>query len=71
MNKMPQSPGNKSPNSSNENNPDKFHWKRAGKTSLVWISILVCAIYISGLLTDSGKNEIEIEYTEYLSLIHI
>ena len=65
MNKKPQSPGKNSPNSNNENNPDKFHWKRAGKTSLVWISIIVCAIYISGLLTDSGKKEIEIEYTEY------
>ena len=65
MNKKPQSPGKKSPNSSNENNPDKFHWKRAGKTSLVWISIIVCAIYISGLLTDAGKKEIEIEYTKY------
>ncbi|MED5219998.1 MAG: ATP-dependent zinc metalloprotease FtsH [Candidatus Neomarinimicrobiota bacterium] len=65
MNKKPQSPGKKSPNSSNKNNPDQFQWKRAGKTSLVWISITVCAIYISGLLTDSGKKEIEIEYTEY------
>jgi len=65
MNKKPQSPGKKSPRSSNENNPDQFHWKRAGKTSLIWISIILCAIYISGLLTESGKKEIEIEYTEY------
>ena len=65
MNKKPQSPGKKSPRSSNENNPDQFHWKRAGKTSLIWISIILCAVYISGLLTESGKKEIEIEYTEY------
>ena len=65
MNKKPQSPGKKSPRSSNENNPDHFHWKRAGKTSLIWISIILCAVYISGLLTESGKKEIEIEYTEY------
>ena len=65
MNKKPQSPGKKSPRSSNKNNPDQFHWKRAGKTSLIWISIILCAVYISGLLTESGKKEIEIEYTEY------
>ena len=65
MNKKPQSPGKKSPRPSNENNPDQFHWKRAGKTSLIWISIILCAVYISGLLTESGKKEIEIEYTEY------
>ena len=65
MNKKPQSPGKKSPRSSHKNNPDQFHWKRAGKTSLIWISIILCAVYISGLLTESGKKEIEIEYTEY------
>ena len=65
MNKKPQSEGKKSPRSSNDNNPDQFHWKRAGKTSLIWISIILCAVYISGLLTESGKKEIEIEYTEY------
>ncbi|MEC7729882.1 MAG: ATP-dependent zinc metalloprotease FtsH [Candidatus Neomarinimicrobiota bacterium] len=65
MNKKPESLGKKSPRSSNKNNPDQFHWKRAGKTSLIWISIILCAVYISGLLTESGKKEIEIEYTEY------
>ena len=65
MNKKPQSPKKKLPKPSNKNNPDQFHWKRAGKTSLIWISIILCAVYISGLLTESGKKEIEIEYTEY------
>ena len=65
MNKKPQSPEKKLPKPSNKNNPDQFHWKRAGKTSLIWISIILCAVYISGLLTESGKKEIEIEYTEY------
>ena len=65
MNKKPQSPEKKLPKPSNKNNPDQFHWKRAGKTSLIWISIILCAVYISGLLTESRKKEIEIEYTEY------
>ena len=47
------------------NQPENFDWKRAGKTSFVWLLIIFGAVYISGLLTESGKKEIEIEYTEY------
>ena len=44
---------------------DNFDWQRAGKTSFIWLIIIFSAIYISGLLTDAGKKEIEIEYTQY------
>ena len=60
----------------NDNNKDKdrkkkddFDWKKAGRTSFVWLSIIFGAIYISGLLTDVGKKEIEIEYTQYKSFL--
>ena len=50
----------------NKNKPsDKFDWKRASKTSFVWLAIIFGAVYISGLLTEVGKKEVEIEYTEY------
>ena len=45
--------------------PDQFDWMRAGKTSFVWLMIIFGAVYISGLMTESGKKEIEIEYTDY------
>ena len=45
--------------------PDQFDWMREGKTSIVWLMIIFGAIYISGLLTETGRKEIEIEYTEY------
>jgi len=45
--------------------PDQFDWMRAGKTSIIWIMIIFAAVYISGQLSDSGKKEIEIEYTDY------
>ena len=45
--------------------PDQFDWMRAGKTSFIWLMIIFGAVYISGLMTDSGKKEIEIEYTDY------
>ena len=44
---------------------DEFQWKRAGKTSLIWISIILVAVYLSSLLTNGRKNELEIEYTQY------
>ena len=48
-----------------EKKEDNFDWKRASKTSLVWLMIIFFAVYISGILTESGKKEIEIEYTDY------
>ncbi len=64
---------NKNKNHSNKKNDkqnkdnlqDNFDWKRAGKTSFIWLFIIFGAVYISGLLTQTGKKEIEIEYTEY------
>ncbi len=44
---------------------DYFDWKRASKTSLVWLMIIFFAVYISGVLTESGKKEIEVEYSDY------
>ena len=54
------------PNKSGQHNqPENFDWKRAGKTSFIWLIIIFGAVYVSGLLTETGKKEIEIEYTEY------
>jgi len=49
----------------NNDSNDNFDWKRAGRTSFIWLIIIFGAVYISGLLTQSNKKEIEIEYTEY------
>ena len=51
-------------------NSEEFQWKRAGKTSLIWIGIIVCAIYLSSILTDSDKKEPEIDYTEYIEYLN-
>jgi len=42
-----------------------FQWKHAGKTSVIWIVILVSAIFLSSLFTGKGKKEFEIEYFQY------
>lgn len=42
-----------------------FEWKRAGKTSIVWVAIIIGAIFLSGLFTEGMKKEIEIDYFQY------
>ena len=64
-NKVNKNQNNNSSNSNNGLEPDNFDWKSAGKTSFIWIAIIFGAVYVSGLLTDVGKKELEIEYTEY------
>lgn len=54
------------PKKSGQKDPkDNFQWKRAGKTSLIWIGIIFVAVYFSSLLTNERKNELEIDYTQY------
>jgi len=43
---------------------NEFQWKRAGKTSLIWLVILMAAIFLSGLLT-SNEQSIEVQYFQY------
>ena len=63
------SPLNKKNKFREQKGSDEFQWKRAGKTSLIWIGIIVCAIYLSSILTDSDKKEPEIDYTEYMEYL--
>ena len=51
-------------NSKNDNKQD-FQWKRAGKTSFIWIVIILVTVYFSSILSESRNNEVEIDYTEY------
>jgi len=46
-----------------------FQWKKAGKTSLVWLLIVIGAIVLSGVFTNASKKEIEVEYFQYLEYL--
>jgi cell division protease FtsH len=46
-----------------------FQWKRAGKTSLIWILIIMAAIFLSGLFTEGARKEVEIGYFKYRELL--
>ena len=49
---------------------EQFHWKKAGKTSLVWVLIIISAIFMSNLFTGQGVDEVEIQYSEYRTFLN-
>tara|TARA_X000000368_G_C23046510_1_gene719381 strand:- start:322 stop:2346 length:2025 start_codon:yes stop_codon:yes gene_type:complete len=54
-------------NKDNKNN--EFQWKRAGKTSFIWVFILITAIFLSGIFTSADQKAIEIQYYQYRSFL--
>jgi cell division protease FtsH len=49
---------------------DEFQWKKASKTGLIWIAILVAAIFFSTLWPDNRPDEIEIDFSQYQKLLN-
>ena len=49
---------------------DEFQWKKASKTGLVWIAILVAAIFFSTLWPNSEEGSARIPYSEYLKILN-
>ena len=62
------SPGNSEKNQNSTKN-QQFQWKRAGKTSLIWIMIITAAIYLSGMFTDNAKKEPVLQLSEYMEFL--
>jgi len=54
----------------NKKENKEFQWKRAGKTSLVWVLIIISAVFLSNLFTGKGADEVEIQYTEYRAFLN-
>jgi len=48
-----------------KNQSDQFQWRRAGKTSFVWVLIIISAVFLSNLFTGKGVDEVEIQYSQY------
>ncbi len=49
---------------------DEFQWKKASKTGLIWIAILVAAIFFSTLWPSGGESTIQISYSEYIQILN-
>jgi cell division protease FtsH len=48
---------------------DEFQWKKASKTGLIWIIILLAAIFFSTLWPDNTPGEVEIDYGVYKKIL--
>jgi cell division protease FtsH len=58
---------NKDPNRKRKD--DEFQWKKASKTGLIWIAILVAAIFFSTLWPSSEEGTEKISYSEYQAIL--
>ena len=47
----------------------QFQWKRAGKTSLIWVMIITAALYISGMFRDNAKKETILQFSQYIEFL--
>jgi cell division protease FtsH len=48
---------------------DEFQWKKASKTGLIWIAILVAAIFFSTLWPSSEEGTTKISYSDYQTIL--
>ena len=55
--------------SNNKKDPDHFKWQKAGKTSFVWVLVIISAVFLSNLFTNQSGEEIEVQYSEYRSFL--
>lgn len=49
---------------------DEFQWKKASKTGLIWIGILLAAIFFSTLWPNAEEGSIELSYSEYQEILN-
>tara|TARA_Y100000588_G_C14281554_1_gene937810 strand:- start:48685 stop:50748 length:2064 start_codon:yes stop_codon:yes gene_type:complete len=47
----------------------QFQWKRAGKTSLIWVMIITAALYLSGMFRDNAKKEPILQFSQYIEFL--
>ncbi len=70
MTKIKKDNKNSDQKNSDSDNQNSFQWKQAGKTSLIWVVILISAIFLSNLFTSKNRNEVEIQYFEYQKFLN-
>ncbi len=50
-------------------NSDEFKWKKASKTSLMWIIIIISSIFLIQILGTGAKEEVVVNYDQYKTLL--
>ncbi len=52
-----------------DNKNNEFKWKKASKTSLMWLVILISSIFLIQILSSGRKEEVYITYSQYRDLL--
>ncbi len=60
---------NENPDKKDQNSNDEFQWKKASKTGLIWILILLAAIAFSTMWPSGRSDEAEVDYNTYQKLL--
>ena len=60
---------NENPNKKDKNSNDEFQWKKASKTGLIWILILLAAIAFSTMWPSGRSDEAEVDFNTYQKLL--
>ncbi|MBO8131180.1 MAG: ATP-dependent metallopeptidase FtsH/Yme1/Tma family protein [Candidatus Marinimicrobia bacterium] len=64
------SKGNKRRKNNKKRHPDNdFKWKKASKTSLIWIIIFISSIFLIQILSSGGYEEYPITYSQFKELL--
>ena len=53
-----------------KNNNNEFQWKKASKTGLIWVGILLLAVIFSSWWPNTRPEEVEISYDVYKRLLN-
>ncbi len=68
--KKPKTPkGGQHPGKKKDIPDNEFKWKKASKTSLMWIIIIISSIFLIQILGTGTKEEITIEFQQYKDLL--
>jgi cell division protease FtsH len=59
----------RAPDPNRKKKDDEFQWKKASKTGLIWIAILVAAIFFSTLWPSGEEGSAQITYSEYMKIL--
>jgi cell division protease FtsH len=54
---------------SNKKTLEEFKWKKASKTSLMWLIIIISSLLLIQVLGKSGKEEVVITFSQYKELL--
>jgi cell division protease FtsH len=61
--------GKQSPKNKPKDSNDEFKWKKASKTSLMWIVIIISSIFLIQILGSGSKEEVVITFSQYKDLL--